>query len=369
MDKNKLRSQSLDLLRFPLAVVILSIHVFSTNGITFQGVTSDFESFPFFLFVNRFIDGFFRGQSVPIYYFISGFVFFLGGKMTKEVYVRKLKNRAKSLFIPYLIWNTLAICLLIITLYSSFNQYKGHVAEFTPTLNGFLSAFWIYKGGLEGTYLADGLFPLNAPLWFIRNLIIVVLCTPFIYFLLKRLKHYFVIALGLFWFYSYFSIQMYAFGDAFFFFTFGGYMSLYKDDILTIWGKYFKVSIVAYLTLGSLYILSAYYFPDYKTIIKQLNVLAGLIFAYNLSAWLLKKQICKVNSFLASASFFIYVSHFLIAGKILKLIYIAVKPASSFSLLVVYISAVLITLGLLLITFQLLRRYTPGLLKVIAGRK
>ena len=52
MDKNKLRSQSLDLLRFPLAVVILSIHVFSTNGITFQGVTSDFESFPFFLFVN-----------------------------------------------------------------------------------------------------------------------------------------------------------------------------------------------------------------------------------------------------------------------------------------------------------------------------
>lgn len=86
---DKLRSQSLDLLRFPLAVVILLIHVFSTEGIVFQGNTLSFDSYPFFLFINRFIDGFLRGQSVPIYYFISGFVFFLGGKLTKDIYINK----------------------------------------------------------------------------------------------------------------------------------------------------------------------------------------------------------------------------------------------------------------------------------------
>ena len=89
MGRIDLRSQSLDLLRFPLAVVVLTIHIFSTEGITFQGTTSNFEDYPFFMEVNRFIDGFFRGQSVPIYCFISGFVFFLGVEMTRETYIRK----------------------------------------------------------------------------------------------------------------------------------------------------------------------------------------------------------------------------------------------------------------------------------------
>ena len=185
MGRIDLRSQSLDLLRFPLAVVVLTIHIFSTEGITFQGITSNFEDYPFFMEVNRFIDSFFRGQSVPIYCFISGFVFFLGVEMTKETYIRKFKNRVKTLLVPYLIWNFFAILLLIVTICSPFNQYKAHPAEFTPSLQGFLSAFWVYHGQLEGTIIEDS-FPINKPLWFVRNLILVVLCTPFIHYLLKR---------------------------------------------------------------------------------------------------------------------------------------------------------------------------------------
>ena len=365
-----MRSQSLDLLRFPLAVVILMIHVFSTEGITFQGKTMDFDAFPFFLFVNRFIDGFFRGQSVPIYYFISGFVFFLGLEMTKDAYTRKFQNRVKSLFVPYLVWNAVAIILLIITIFSSFNQYKGHVAEFTPSLHGFLSALWIYHGELEGVYFAEKIFPINAPLWFIRDLMVVVLCTPLIHFLLKKLKHYLVVVLGIYWFWTaFYSVGVYPFRDALFFFVWGGYMALYKNDILAIWGKYFKLSILLYVLLGCLYVLSAYYSPDFTQLIKLLNVIVGLMFAYNLSAWLLKRNICKPNKFLSSSSFFIYVSHFLIAGKVLKLIFLLVNPSSSISLLLVYITAVLITLFSLLFVYYLLRRFTPGVLKVVCGRK
>ena len=54
MGRIDLRSQSLDLLRFPLAVVVLTIHIFSTEGITFQGTTSNFEDYPFFMEVNRY---------------------------------------------------------------------------------------------------------------------------------------------------------------------------------------------------------------------------------------------------------------------------------------------------------------------------
>ena len=109
MGRNDLRSQSLDLLRFPLAVVVLTIHIFSSGGLTVQGSTVTFDELPFFLELNHFIDGFLRGQSVPIYFFISGYVFFLGVKLTKEKYAQKLRNRVKTLLIPYLIWNTIAV--------------------------------------------------------------------------------------------------------------------------------------------------------------------------------------------------------------------------------------------------------------------
>ena len=35
----------------------------------------------------------------------------------------------------------------------------------------------------------------------------------------------------------------------------------------------------------------------------------------------------------------------------------------------IYTLTVIITVGMLLLTFYLMRRYTPGFLKVIAGRK
>lgn len=44
--------------------------------------------------------------------------------------------------------------------------------------------------------------PINYQLWFIRDLFLVVLISPLIYFLLKRLKFWFVLSLGgawLFW--------------------------------------------------------------------------------------------------------------------------------------------------------------------------
>ena len=369
MGRIDLRSQSLDLLRFPLAVVVLTIHIFSTEGITFQGTTSNFEDYPFFMEVNRFIDGFFRGQSVPIYCFISGFVFFLGVEMTRETYIRKFKNRVKTLLVPYLIWNFFAILLLIVTIYSPFNQYKAHPAEFTPSLQGFLSAFWVYHGQLEGTIIEDS-FPLNKPLWFVRNLILVVLCTPFIHYLLKRTRYYLVVLLGGIWFFSpLFHIKTYLLDVTFFFFVWGAYMSINKKDMLVVFGRFFKVSVILYIALGVVHVFAARYYPDLTGIIKRINILVGLLFAYNLSAWLLKNGICKVNAFLASASFFIYVSHGLISCKILKLAYVAIRPASSISLLAVYISVIIITVGLLLLTFYLLRRYAPETLKVIAGRK
>ena len=51
-----LRTQSLDLLRFPLALVILTLHVFPAEKFRVRGIEYSFEKMPVFQEVNHFFD-------------------------------------------------------------------------------------------------------------------------------------------------------------------------------------------------------------------------------------------------------------------------------------------------------------------------
>lgn len=203
-DRSDLRSQALDLLRFPLAVVIVIIHVFSNrgSGIIFNGNEIDFSNAVFFEEIKCFIDGFLREQSVPIYFFISGFVFFLSVEWSREKYIQKLKNRVHTLLIPYLIWNTIALLLMVVSqvYFASFLAFP--MSSWNPTFGNILSCYWVYTGQLFGIEIPGAVNPIDAPLWFVRDLMIVVLCTPVLYRLMKRGNCWFVVSLGVLWFFK-----------------------------------------------------------------------------------------------------------------------------------------------------------------------
>lgn len=379
MSRNDLRSQSLDLLRFPLAVVVLAIHTFSTEGFKIHGTMVSFENMPVVLEVNHFIDGFLRGQSVPIYFFISGFVFFLGIELTKEKYIQKLKNRMKTLLIPYIIWNVIAVLWTLLRFLPCFSSLfpNIHKVQLDFSLSAVLEIFWNAKEGIfimpasVDEVVTNSTYPQDAPLWFVRDLMIVVLCTPILYRMLKHACHYFVWGLGILWF-------VLAYWDlghanqlltAFFFFSWGAYLSVNKKDMLHEFSRYFKASTVLYPLLALLFVASVHYFPDASDTIKRLNVFVGLFFAYNVSSWLLTHHVCTVSPFLASSGFFIYIAHTLICGEILKLLFFVLRPATDLGMLSIYILAVVVTVFSLLLVFYLLRRYCPSVLKVVAGRK
>ncbi len=380
MSRNDLRSQSLDLLRFPLAVVVLTIHTFSANGLTVQGAKFTFDEVPFFLELNHFIDGFLRGQSVPIYFFISGYVFFLGVKLTKEKYAQKLRNRVKTLLIPYLIWNTIAVLYSLTRIVPclSFLFPNGSKWHLDISLPRVLAAFWDNSNGILVQPTASveapaslATYPADVPLWFVRDLMIVVLCAPLLYWLLNRTRYYAVLILGVLWFaLGYLELgHAYQLLTAFFFFSWGAYMSVNAKDMMHEFNRFFKPSIVLYPLLALLYVLSVHCFPSLSDTIKRVNVFVGLFFAYNLSSWLLTHKVCKVSPFLASSSFFIYVAHGIFSGDWLKLFFVIFHPAGELGFLSIYILAVVANVGLLLLAFYLLRRFAPGLLKVVAGRK
>ena len=102
---------------------------------------------------------------------------------------------------------------------------------------------------------------------------------------------------------------------------------------------------------------------------KDLYILAGLIAAYNLSALLLTHHVVKVSPFLSSASFFIYITHYLMIGPVIRKVFSLLQPGSTLTLVMVYLLCITLITCMLLALFYLMQRYTPKLLRVTAGRK
>ncbi len=354
-----LHSQSLDLMRFPLAVVVLTVHVSLTEHVSSHSLNLQTN------FFKDICEVFLHNQSVPIYYFIAGYVFFFGMEMKPAQYARKLRNRVKSLLIPYLIWNLIAI--LIVAGKSLVRGGEG----FYPTAANLLSCFWMYDGQLEGRPVTAPVYPIDLPLWFVRDLMIVVVLTPLLYWAMRHLRHFWVWMLGIVWLLRWQAADPHApqLITAFFFFSWGGYMSIYKKDMIKEFGRMRTASFIVYPLLGVFCWICASWQPEWFNHLKDLYVLTGLCAAYNFSALLLTHKVLKVSTFLSSASFFIYVSHFLIVAPCMKIVFGLMQPQNVFTITVSYLLSIAFITGLLLAAFWLMQRYTPSVLRVAAGRR
>lgn len=367
-DKIDLRSQALDLLRFPLAVVIVLVHTTMVSG-NFLLLDGKFIAYDHsgYIILSRIIAAFIQNQSVPIYYFISGYVFFLGIELSKDVYLRKIRNRIRTLLVPYLVWNMVFILLYwlkTLPYMSSFSNEEDIVFGWRE----FFMSFWGYTS-TDSFNWGDGIFPMNYPLWFLRDLIIVVIFTPIINVIIKYCKLYYIVSLGILWFMA--SILQWGrviqLSNAFFFFSLGAYMSVNNKDMVAVFGKYFKLSTIMFLILGVAFIIVLEYSPVCARIIKTTRILVGLLFAYNLAVYLLKKGYCKVNKFLASSSFFIYLSHAWVFERVRRLIFSAIDLNSDFWIIIAYLLTVFVTISLLLLAYYCGKRFMPGIFKVMIG--
>ena len=107
---------------------------------------------------------------VPLFFVMSGYLFFRNTPERPSVgwFRNKIQSRFFTLLIPYLIANIIAwLC------------YFFAIREVPSMVSGFLGDKW--KNPLFVFWTG----PINLSLWFIRELILLVLLSPLIYFLLR----------------------------------------------------------------------------------------------------------------------------------------------------------------------------------------
>lgn len=361
----KKRIESLDFLKAFLVLVVLVVHYCGT--VCFEDVSR--ENNPALFWFTSILSGFFRGQSVPIYFFISGYLFFFNGNFSMAEYYRKIKRRIKSLLVPYIIWNTLSIILLVIVLLSPFVSMMKYGEEVNLSVGNILSCYWIYDGGFAGVNIPSSSAPINMPLWYIRDLIVMVLLSPAIYWLLKKLGVIFLFLMCCIW--IYFSIEtanVYVPRDALFFFSSGAYFSLKGKDVVSIFSRFLKPSAILYILVSIILSFVFFYEIENWSYLNLLNIIIGIVFSISFAEYLSHGSIINSTRKYFDVAFFIYLSHGLICSKMIKLIILLLRPSSDFGYIMTDVLSYLISVLLLYGIYKLLERFIPKVLSVMLGR-
>ena len=210
--------------------------------------------------------------------------------------------------------------------------------------------------------------PIDYPLWFVRNLMVVNISSYFIYKLIKRFKFYFIAILGCIW---YFHLSLHlpvgVSAAAFFFFSFGAYFSIFKYNFLEKIKPVMVPSIVIYLIIVT--VLLAFSFTECKWThyLHEAGILVGVIAAFTIAKFCIERFNLKSNKFLANSTFFIFAYHAMPLDIIIRLVCKYLNNYSDFSLIAIYLGCPTIVTILGLILYYLIKTYLKPLSGILTG--
>lgn len=235
-----LTSQTISSLRFPLAVMVVTIHARTLDDMDFTPVWPLVSGMDIALGLQVLFSSVVCHVAVPIFYVMSGYLFFYKlPTFDGRTYKSKLRKRIKTLFVPYLLWNLMQI-LFTVLLKVAGVVVKGKpldgIADYLQEHAG-IATFWdcnmwnLWRTNWVGQNTPPT-GPILVPMWFLRDLMVIVILTPIIYFLLRHFKHW---ALLLFAVCYVTGIWPYIHGfsiTAMFFFSLGAYFSINGKDLV-----------------------------------------------------------------------------------------------------------------------------------------
>ncbi len=226
----------ISLLSMIMVIYIHSFNIASPAGKSFFQPENTLSTINIFL--QYFISQGVARIAVPLFFVMSGFLFF--NHFSMKTYKQKVIKRFYTLFIPYLFWSFLAVFIYF-------------VLQSIPGVQHFFTNELIINRTFPELLYITWVNPRNIPLWFMRDLMFLVVLSPVVFYLIKyQSKPYFIIIIIL-WFiidqkpapFSYYK------AEPVFFFSLGAYISLLNNSILSfkLNNKYFLGLFTVYLVL------------------------------------------------------------------------------------------------------------------------
>lgn len=205
----KYLSQKIKILSFISIILVLYIH----SG--FHDYPNEIQGMAFNFRLQEFISGMIGRCAVPLFYAISGYLFFIGltngGNADYHKLLIKIKKRGKTLLVPYVIAClfpfVFSLALEYVPLIDRFMNSRGEPLDILhkPILD-ILNVLLLDSG--SGT-------PYAFHLWFLRDLIIIVILSPILVYMSSRLGKY--VVCGILFIMTYFTIPFHSLFGMFWF--------------------------------------------------------------------------------------------------------------------------------------------------------
>lgn len=321
-------SKTIAALRFPLIFVILYIHV--VLGVWQNGSIAEASNLVAYEAVRfSFVEGIAR-IGVPLFFFISGFLFFYStsnhGGFDVATYRRKLIGRTKTLVCPFVFWNLAIVAFYAMAqvfLPSLMSGNTKHVADFS--FLDWLSCFYDFQGTR---------CPVNVPLWFVRDLIILVVASPMLYFLVRRFRVFPVAIAFVLWFFLGKNTNIFV---GVFFFSAGAWFGIKGVDFVLLFKKYRRYATLVFLLAMAFGVSLLFSDVEWGAYFQKVSIVAGMVACVGWVAALVEKGRMSSKPILEDSSFLIYAYHNLPMLCLSKIIVKNLHPDSSVELIVIFI--------------------------------
>lgn len=346
--KNTIRLNELPIFKFILILGVILIHCNIEKYLT----TSDYTSYG--PEIVDFITSLMQ-VCVPSFFIISGYLFFYNVEdFTVEIYKKKLISRFRTLFIPYLIWNLFCAALFVIKVL--FLNFPGLGIIENDTINwGKFFLGFIYREQADG-------YPYAFAFWFIRNLIAFIILTPIVWIIARKwLSVILLFAVKFIFDIDFYGIEWFLLGAS------GSIHNIRMDNIKNVPGLmflsgaiYFGLAILRFWFIENLLI---------GTLMLYVEVMAGFCFVYILSGKLIIFSTTNIGRQLCSSTFFLYAFHQCFCSVTLKLWLHIIGYDSILSSLLTYLLTFLSLFIISFLTYLLLNKYCPKVMRVISGNR
>lgn len=301
--------------------------------------------------------------SVPVFYLISGLLFFKEGRLDTTLYIKKLKNRIHTLLIPYILWNVIYFGIV------AFQQFviPRHYFLLHKSISDFswYDYLWIFWDISKITNLADDQHScLIGAFWFIQCLFVLVVMSPAIYVVIRLLRHAFPIMIVVIYFSGIIPFLPGVHIIAIFYFCIGAYISVMQVS-MTDYLK--RVSPIVSIFVIMICTISVLYNNDYINFMTDILLILSI---YALSAYMLDRERWHINHFLVSSVFFVFAVHRIFTAIFMQLSgNIIAFFGSELLIYLFFLSAIAISVGCSLLVFKIMTIYLPRTTCLLTGNR
>lgn len=381
MQISDIESKIINFLRFPLTVAVVFIHFnISRKGISVHGINYGLDNPYWYHFIIELISNVMASISVPLFFFFSGYLFFHNGSFNKDIYKTKLLSRTKTLLVPFLLWNVIAIVFQAMkwlpALSSLFPGANKTVFIFslkrlfnTFFCNTLSNGLFVCSTDYTMTEIVNEPYPIDVPMWYIRDLMVMIVISPIIYWCIKKGSLAYLLTSGSLWFFIRYLLPE------------GGYMVLLSTALFFFsWGAYYSLNIIHFTKaikriryLPLIYIVIVFidtltiYTSHYNTALHNVGILVGIILVLSETSRIIRKQI-KLPPPIQNSIFFIYAFHKIIIDDIAKVVFSILQlPDTTNIMLGCYFLIPILTICICIVTHWILMKGFPRICKLLTG--